>query len=78
MFLTADAAAARDLAAEKGAFRALEAAATSASAVAGMEPVAPDLLRALKQVNGHLVAAAAWPVLEAEGELLDSRLRAPS
>ncbi len=78
VFLTADAAAARDLAAEKGAFRALEAAATSASAVGGVEPVAPDLLRALKQVNGHLVAAAAWPVLEAEGELLDSRLRAPS
>ncbi len=30
----------------------------------------------LKQVNGHLVAAAAYPVLEEEGALLASRLRA--
>ena len=34
-----------------------------------------DLLRDLKRVNAHLVAAAAYPVLEAEGELLPSRLR---
>ena len=34
-----------------------------------------DLLRDLKRVNGHLVAAAAYPVLEGQGELLASRLR---
>ncbi len=77
VFLTADAAAARELAAEKGAFRALEAVVTADPAAVGVEPVTPDLLRALKQVNSYLVAAAAWPVLEAEGELLESRLRTP-
>jgi len=34
-----------------------------------------DVLRDLKQVNAHLVAAAAYPVLKAQGELLPSRLR---
>ncbi|PPQ28284.1 hypothetical protein CCS01_24555 [Rhodopila globiformis] len=34
-----------------------------------------DALRDLKQVNAHLVAAAAYPVLETKGELLPSRLR---
>jgi phosphate:Na+ symporter len=37
-----------------------------------------DLLRELKRVNGHLVAAAAYPVLEGQGELLTSRLRLDS
>jgi phosphate:Na+ symporter len=37
-----------------------------------------DLLRELKRVNGHLVAAAAYPVLEDQGELLASRLRLDS
>ncbi len=37
-----------------------------------------DLLRDLKRVNGHLVAAAAYPVLEGQGELLASRLRLDS
>jgi phosphate:Na+ symporter len=32
-------------------------------------------LRDLKLINAHLVAAAAYPVLEGEGELLPSRLR---
>ena len=36
-----------------------------------------DLLRELKRINGHLVAAAAYPVLEDQGELLRSRLRQP-
>jgi phosphate:Na+ symporter len=35
-----------------------------------------DLLRELKRVNSHLVGAAAYPVLEGQGELLPSRLRA--
>lgn len=34
-----------------------------------------DLLRDLKQLNSHLVAAAAYPVLEQQGELLQSRIR---
>jgi phosphate:Na+ symporter len=34
-----------------------------------------DALRDLKSVNTHLIAAAAYPVLERKGELLPSRLR---
>ena len=34
-----------------------------------------DLLRDIRRVNAHLVAAAAYPVLENHGELLPSRLR---
>ena len=37
-----------------------------------------ELVRELKRVNGHLVAAAAYPVLEGQGELLASRLRLDS
>ncbi|HET7882293.1 MAG TPA: Na/Pi cotransporter family protein [Acetobacteraceae bacterium] len=79
VFMTEDARAARLLAAEKEAFRDLEAAATRAhfsSLRAGKgETSDPDLVRELKRVNGHLVAAAAYPVLEGQGELLASRLR---
>jgi phosphate:Na+ symporter len=84
VFMTEDARAARRLAAEKEAFRELEAAATKThlgglrglrEARAGVDL---DLLRELKRVNGHLVAAAAYPVLEDQGELLASRLRLDS
>jgi len=84
VFMTEDARAARRLAAEKEAFRELEAAATKThlgglrglrEARAGLDL---DLLRELKRVNGHLVAAAAYPVLEDQGELLASRLRLDS
>jgi phosphate:Na+ symporter len=34
-----------------------------------------DVLRDIKQVNTHLVAAAAYRVLQNHGELLASRLR---
>ena len=34
------------------------------------------VLRDLKSINGYLVAAAAYPILERAGELLASRLRA--
>jgi len=81
VFMTEDARAARLLAAEKAAFRDLEAAATQAH-FAGLRGGggAPDLelVRELKRVNGHLVAAAAYPVLEDQGELLASRLRLES
>ena len=33
-----------------------------------------DLVRDLKRINDHLVAGAAYPVLEREGELLPSRI----
>ncbi|MBB3618744.1 phosphate:Na+ symporter, partial [Rhizobium sp. BK609] len=32
----------------------------------------------LKQINSHLVAAAAYPVLEERGELLQSRTPGPA
>jgi hypothetical protein len=35
-----------------------------------------DLLRDIKRLNDHLVAGAAYPVLEATGSLLASRIRA--
>ena len=31
-------------------------------------------MRDLKQINGHIVAASAYPLLEKKGELLPSRL----
>jgi phosphate:Na+ symporter len=79
VFMTEDARAARQLAAEKEAFRDLEAAATRAHFAGlrggGRAPADLELVRELKRVNGHLVAAAAYPVLEGQGELLASRLR---
>jgi phosphate:Na+ symporter len=84
LFMTADERAARLLAAEKEAFRTLEATATAshfARLRAGRVDTAEtsslhlDALRDLKRVNAHLVAAAAYPVLENSGDLLASRLR---
>jgi phosphate:Na+ symporter len=82
VFMTEDARAARQLVAEKEAFRDLESAATRAQ-FAGLRqgeknPLDLDLVRELKRVNGHLVAAAAYPVLEDQGELLSSRIRLDS
>ncbi len=86
VFMTEDARAARELVAEKEAFRDMEAAATLAyvsrqhgdAADAGASMLDLDLLRELKRVNGHVVAAAAYPVLQGQGELLPSRLRLDS
>ncbi len=84
LFMTSDERAARMLAAEKEAFRALETAATAshfARLRAGRVDTAEtsslhlDALRDLKRVNAHLVSAAAYPVLESKGDLLASRLR---
>ena len=33
-----------------------------------------DILRDMKLVNSHIIAAAAYPVLERNGDLLASRL----
>jgi phosphate:Na+ symporter len=77
-------AAARLLGAEKEAFRSLEAGATASHFErlrAGRVDTAEtsslhlDALRDLKRINAHLVAAAAYPVLERKGGLLVSRLR---
>jgi len=85
LFMTQDGRAARLLAAEKEAFRDIEARATEAhferlraGRRESMETSSLhlDILRDLKRVNAHLVAAAAYPVLESKGELLPSRLRA--
>ena len=84
LFMTGDERAARLLAAEKEAFRAMETASTDAHferlrsrRVDTTETSALhlDALRDLKSVNTHIVAAAAYPVLESKGELLSTRLR---
>jgi phosphate:Na+ symporter len=82
VFMTEDPRAARRLLAEKDALRGLEIAATAAhfarlrgTAAAEASMLSLELLRELKRVNSHLVAAA-YPVLEGQGELLPSRLRA--
>ncbi len=84
VFMTEDVRAARLLAAEKEAFRDIEARATTVyferlragrTETAEMSALHLDILRDLSRVNAHLVAAAAYPVLEGKGELLSSRLR---
>jgi phosphate:Na+ symporter len=84
VFMTENVRAARLLAAEKEVFRDIEARATTAhfeSMRAGNVETAEtstlhlDMLRDLARVNTHLVAAAAYPVLEGKGELLPSRIR---
>ncbi len=84
LFMSGDERAARLLAAEKEIFRKLETEATSAHferlRAGRLEFVETstmhlDALRDLKNVNTHLVAAAAYPVLENTGELLPSRIR---
>ena len=84
VFMTADLRAARMLAAEKEAFRELESTATEAHfaqiragqfALAEASALWLDVLRDLKRVNDHLVAAAAYPLLKGQGELLATRLR---
>ncbi len=84
VLMTEDPRAARELAAEKAIFRDLETAATSGHfqrlrerRIESVETSALhlDLVRHIKEVNAHLVAAAAYPVLEGQGELLTSRVR---
>lgn len=84
LFVTGDVRVARLLASEKETFRDIEAQATTAHferlrsgriETAETSALHLDILRNLKRVNTHLVAAAAYPVLEGHGELLPSRLR---
>jgi phosphate:Na+ symporter len=84
LLVTGDDRAARLLVEEKEVFRALEADATAAHFerlregrvdTAETSALHLDALRDLKRVNAHLVAAAAYPVLQGKGDLLPSRLR---
>ncbi len=82
LFMTEDPRAARLLADEKVAFRDAESRATrghferlrtSELLTAQASALYLDLLRDMKQINSHIVAAAAYPVLERSGALLASR-----
>ncbi len=81
LFMAEDVRVARALASEKEVFRDAEATATVAHFArlrdrrTDEETSHLDMLRDLKRVNTHLVAAAAYPVLERAGELLPSRMR---
>ena len=84
VFMTDDPKAARLLANEKEAFRDIEAAVTRAHfhrlregrpESAETSSLHLDMIQELKRLNGHLVGAAAYPVLENQGELLATRLR---
>jgi phosphate:Na+ symporter len=83
LFMNEDTRLARDLAAQKIFFRRVEREATTnhfarmrdgigaASQSAGLQV---DLMRDMKLINSHVVAAAAYPILERTGELLPMRL----
>ncbi|TAL78732.1 MAG: Na/Pi cotransporter family protein [Beijerinckiaceae bacterium] len=84
LFMTGDGRAARLLANEKEIFRTMESTATDAhferlriGRIDTLETSTMhlDALRDLKSVNANLVAAAAYPVLERNGELLATRVR---
>ncbi|HEY0183347.1 MAG TPA: Na/Pi cotransporter family protein [Rhodopila sp.] len=84
ILVTEDPRGARMLAAEKEIFRQLEQDATYAHferlrsrriETAETSSLHLDAVRDLKLVNAHLVRAAAYPVLEGQGQLMPSRLR---
>ncbi len=86
LFMTEDPGVARRLADEKVAFREAEASGMAAHllrlrsgylATAQASALHVDLLRDMKQINSHIVAAAAYPVLERNGELRATRLARP-
>lgn len=84
LFVNEDLLQARALAGEKAYFRKLEANASDLQLAriksgeidaADIGALYVDILRDLKGINSHLVAAAAYPLLARQGELLPSRLR---
>ncbi|AUG54857.1 Na/Pi cotransporter family protein [Thalassospira marina] len=84
IFMNEDPRMARKLAKEKEMFRELEERTISAHfqrLQAGRQDSTEtstlhlDVVRDLKRINAHLVAAAAYPVLKGQGELLTSRLK---
>jgi phosphate:Na+ symporter len=87
LFMTEDARVARQLAEEKVTFRRAEREAVAAHfdvmrndrAGEGMQSaIHLDMLRDMKLINSLIIAAAAYPVLDRAGELLPTRLAAPS
>ena len=83
VFMTEDPRAARILTEQKTLFRRLEADAIKAhfaqmrgqdATLAEAKALHLDLLRYIKRLNDHLIAGSAYPVLEAAGELMPSRL----
>lgn len=81
LLMTDDPRAARALVDEKRRFRDLESEAVRAEfnrLRAGGRDAAfgIEVLRAMKQINGYLVAGAAYPILDRNGGLLDSRVAA--
>jgi phosphate:Na+ symporter len=83
LFVTEDPRTARLLVDEKVAFRDAESKATASHfsrlrdsdlQAAQASSIHLDLLRDIKLINSHIVAAAAYPVLERTGELLPSRV----
>ena len=79
IFMTGDPRAARALTEQKSEFRRREADAIRAHLVQlrknnARQALPLDLLRDIKRLNDHLVAGAAYPVLEASGALLASRI----
>jgi phosphate:Na+ symporter len=81
VFMTQDRRAAKVLSHEKAEFRRREAEAMRLhfarlreADTAGPQAAPLDLLRDIKRLNDHLVAGAAYPVLEAAGELMPSRI----
>jgi phosphate:Na+ symporter len=84
IFLSGDIRAARALAEEKAGFRELEDEASRAhfrrlregdTASTETSSLHLDLLRDLKRVNAHLIAGAAYPLLQERGELRSTRLK---
>ncbi|MEH2508925.1 phosphate:Na+ symporter [Nitrobacteraceae bacterium AZCC 1564] len=83
LFVTEDQRTARMLVEEKAAFRDAEAKATASHfdrlrtndlQAAQASSIHLDLLRDIKQINSHIIAAAAYPVLERTGALRPSRV----
>ena len=81
MFMTGDPRAARVLTQQKAEFRRREAeaiktyfAVRGGDRSAATQTSALDLMRDIKRLNDHLVAGAAYPVLEASGDLMPSRI----
>jgi len=84
IFISGDIRAARELAEEKAGFRELEDEASRAHfrrlregniVSAETSTLHLDLLRDLKRVNAHLIAGAAYPLLQERGELRSTRLK---
>ena len=80
IFMTGDPRAARALTEQKSEFRRREADAIRAHLAQlrkndARQALPLDLLRDIKRLNDHLVAGAAYPVLEASGAMLASRIR---